>query len=174
MTRAQRKQGRKTIHSWKSARPFLEHWRKDLKTLTIELKQPRVIDAVPIDFVSGEPIEREGKPTTAFQGQLIYFTNADLTIRPRDRLLRSRRGLGWKDAVGTTLAHSGFVCSGNQSRDASPQFRELRDCALPSTQPRRNEITIEVNGRSRLQNRNISPPTSQVGKSISNSSWEAR
>ena len=40
-----------------------------------------MIDAVPIDFASGELIEREGKPTTAFQGQLIYFTNADLTIR---------------------------------------------------------------------------------------------
>ena len=81
MTREQRTQRRKTIRSWKNAKPLLECWRKDLKTLTVELKQPRVIDAVPIDFVSGEPIEREGKPTTAFQGQLIYFTNADLTIR---------------------------------------------------------------------------------------------
>ena len=81
MTRAQRTQQRKTIHSWKSASPFLEQWRKNLKTLTVELKQPRVIDAVPIDFVSGEPVEREGKPTTTFRGQLIYLTNADLTIR---------------------------------------------------------------------------------------------
>ena len=40
-----------------------------------------MIDAVPIDFVSGEPVEREGKPTTTFRGQLIYLTNADLTIR---------------------------------------------------------------------------------------------
>lgn len=52
-----------------------------MKTLTIELKQPRVIDVVPIDFVSGEPVEREGKPTKEFRGQLIYITNADLTIR---------------------------------------------------------------------------------------------
>lgn len=52
-----------------------------MKTLTIELKQPRVIDVAPIDFVSGEPVEREGKPTKAFGGQLIYITNADLTIR---------------------------------------------------------------------------------------------
>jgi len=81
MTRAQRKQRRKTIHSWKSARPLLEHWRRDLQTLTLELKQPRVIDAVPIDFVSGEPVERQGKPTTTFPGQLIYFTNADQTLR---------------------------------------------------------------------------------------------
>jgi len=81
MTRAQRKQRGKTILSWKSARPFLERWRKDLKTLTVELKQPRVIDAAPIDFMSGEPVEREGKPTTTFRGQLLYITNADLTLR---------------------------------------------------------------------------------------------
>ena len=81
MTRAQRTQRRKTIRSWKNAKPLLERWRKDLKTLTVELKQPRVIDAAPIDFVSGEPVEREGTPTTTFRGQLIYFTNADLTLR---------------------------------------------------------------------------------------------
>lgn len=52
-----------------------------MNTLTVELKQPRVIDVVPIDFVSGEPVEREGKPTKSFREQLIYFTNADLTIR---------------------------------------------------------------------------------------------
>ena len=81
MTRAPRKQGKKAIHSWRGARPLLEQWREDLRTLTVELRQPRVIDAAPIDFVSGEPDEREGKPTTTFRGQLIYFTNADLTIR---------------------------------------------------------------------------------------------
>jgi len=81
MTRAPRKQGKKAIHSWRDARPLLEQWREDLRTLTVELKQPRVIDMVPIDFVSGEPVEREGKPTTTFRGQLIYFTNADVTIR---------------------------------------------------------------------------------------------
>ena len=64
MTSAQRMQGKKTIHGWKGARPLLEQWREDLRTLTVELKQPRVIDMVPIDFVSGEPVEREGKPTT--------------------------------------------------------------------------------------------------------------
>jgi hypothetical protein len=65
----------------REARTLLERWRKDLKTLTVELKQPRVIDLVPIDFVSGEPVEREEKPTKKLRGQLIYFTNADLTIR---------------------------------------------------------------------------------------------
>ena len=47
----------------------------------MELKQPRVIDVVPIDFVSGEPVEREGTPTNKFRGQLLFLTNADLTIR---------------------------------------------------------------------------------------------
>jgi len=49
--------------------------------LTLELHQPRVTDTVPIDLMSGEPVERVEKPTAAFRGQLIYFTNADLTIR---------------------------------------------------------------------------------------------
>ncbi len=81
MRRAKQRQRRKTIQSWKGATPRLERWRKDLKTLTVELKQPRVIDVVPTDFVSGEPVEREGTPTNKFRGQLLYLTNADLTIR---------------------------------------------------------------------------------------------
>jgi hypothetical protein len=81
MRRAKQRQRRKKIQSWKDATPRLERWRKDLKRLTVELKQPRVIDVVPIDFVSGEPVEREGTPTNKFRGQLLYITNADLTIR---------------------------------------------------------------------------------------------
>jgi hypothetical protein len=81
MMRAKRNPPGKTVRGWREARSLLERWRKDLKTLTVELKQPRVIDLVPIDFVSGEPAEREGKPTKRLRGQLIYFTNADLTIR---------------------------------------------------------------------------------------------
>src|SRR6267378_8081282 len=81
MKRAKRKAQKKTVGSWREAAGLLERWRKGLKTLTVELKQPRVIDVVPIDFVSGEPVEREEKPTKRLRGQLIYFTNADLTIR---------------------------------------------------------------------------------------------
>ena len=81
MTRAKPKAQGKTVRGWREAGALLERWRKELKTLTVELKQPRVIDLVPIDFVSGEPVEREGKPTKRLRGQLIYFTNADLTIR---------------------------------------------------------------------------------------------
>jgi hypothetical protein len=81
MTRFKRTAQRKTVRGWREATGLLNRWRKDLKTLTIELKQPRVIDLVPIDFVSGEPVEREGKPTKKFRGQLIYFTNDDVTVR---------------------------------------------------------------------------------------------
>ncbi len=81
MTRAKPKAQGKTVRGWREAGALLERWRKELKTLTVELKQPRVIDLVPIDFVSGEPVEREGKPKKEFRGQLIYITNADLTIR---------------------------------------------------------------------------------------------
>jgi hypothetical protein len=81
MTRAKEKAQGRTVRGWRGARTLLERWRKDLNTLTVELKQPRAIDLVPIDFVSGEPVEREGKPTKKIRGQLIYFTNADLTIR---------------------------------------------------------------------------------------------
>jgi hypothetical protein len=78
--RKQEAQG-KAVRGWREAMALLERWRKDLRTLTVDLKQPRVIDVVPTDFVSGEPVEREGTPTKTFRGQLIYFTNADLTIR---------------------------------------------------------------------------------------------
>jgi hypothetical protein len=81
MTRAKPKAQGKTVRGWREAGALLERWRKELKTLTVELKQPRVIDLVPIDFMSGEPVEREGKPKKEFRGQLIYITNADLTIR---------------------------------------------------------------------------------------------
>ena len=81
MTRVKRKAQGKTVRGWREAGALLERCRKGLKTLTIELRQPRVIDVVPIDFVSGEPVEREGKPTKSLRGQLIYFTSADLTIR---------------------------------------------------------------------------------------------
>jgi hypothetical protein len=79
MTRVKRKAQGKTVRGWREAGALLERWRKDLKALTVELKQPRVIDLVPIDFVSGEPVERKGKPTKEFRGQLIYMTKADLT-----------------------------------------------------------------------------------------------
>jgi hypothetical protein len=81
MTRAKEKAQRRAVRGWREAGTLLERWRKDLNTLTVELKQPRAIDLVPIDFVSGEPVAREEKPTKKLRGQLIYFTNADLTIR---------------------------------------------------------------------------------------------
>lgn len=80
--RRRKQEGRgKAVRAWREARSLLERWRKDLETLTVELKQPRVIDVVPIDFVSGELVEREGKPTKRLRGQIIYLTNADVTLR---------------------------------------------------------------------------------------------
>ena len=80
--KGKKRKGRgKTVRAWRGVRAVLQRWRKDLKTLTVELRQPRVIDVIPIDFVSGEPVEREAKPTKSFLGQLIYLTDIDLTIR---------------------------------------------------------------------------------------------
>src|SRR5260370_42603864 len=76
-----RRAKKKTIHSWKQAKELLEQWRRDLANVNVELKRPRIIDVVPIDFVSGEPVEREGIPTDRLRGQVVYFTNADVTVR---------------------------------------------------------------------------------------------
>ena len=75
------RRAKKTVHSWKQAKALIEQWRRDLANVAVELKRPRVIDVVPIDFVSGEPVEREGTTTNRFRGQVIYFTNADVTVR---------------------------------------------------------------------------------------------
>jgi hypothetical protein len=43
---------------------------------------------VPVDFVSGEAVERKGAPAQKFLGQLIYFTNDGVTVRrPSDAIL---------------------------------------------------------------------------------------
>lgn len=81
MKRAKQKPRRKTIRSWKQAKGLLERWRKNLTTVAVELKQPRVIGVEPIDFVGGERVERKGEAKKTFRGQLIYFTDADVTIR---------------------------------------------------------------------------------------------
>ena len=75
------RRAKKTVRSWKQAKALLERWRRDLASVNVEVKRPRVIDVVPIDFVSGEPVEREGTPTDRFRGQVVYFTNADVTMR---------------------------------------------------------------------------------------------
>ena len=79
--RASGRRAKKTISSWKQAKALLEQWRRNLANVNVELKRSRVIDVVPIDFVSGEPVEREGTPTNRFRGQVVYFTNADVAVR---------------------------------------------------------------------------------------------
>jgi len=72
---------RKVIRSQEGAQALFEGWRKKLTKLQVELKRPRVIDAVPIDFLRDEVSERPGQPTQKFSGQLIFFTKDDVTIR---------------------------------------------------------------------------------------------
>ena len=80
----QRKQRRKTIHS-KDARPLLEHWRKGLKTLTVELKQARVMDAIRIDFVSGELVERDVRTRACFSLHLLVSGQKQQGARKYDK-----------------------------------------------------------------------------------------
>lgn len=75
------RQMEKTVDGWKEARPLLEQWRRDLAEVDFELKQPRVIDTVSTDSASGESIEREGSTANRFRGQVVYFTDADVTVR---------------------------------------------------------------------------------------------
>jgi hypothetical protein len=79
--RGSARRARKTIHSWKQARALIEQWRRNLANVSVELRRPRVIDVVPIDFVSGEPVEREGTSTNRFRGQVVYCTKSDMTVR---------------------------------------------------------------------------------------------
>ena len=72
----------RTIRSWKQARPLFERWRKACAGVKVELRRPRVIDAVPIDFLRGEPAEGTAtQGTRVFSGRLIFFTKADVTFR---------------------------------------------------------------------------------------------
>lgn len=72
---------KRVIRSRKRAQALFEGWRKKLTNIQIELKRPRVIDVIPVDFLRDEVPEREGQPTQKFSGQLIFFTKDDVTIR---------------------------------------------------------------------------------------------
>jgi len=81
-----RPRAKRVVRQWAKATRrggLLERWRRECSNLRVELTQPRVIDVVPIDFIRGEAAEQ--KPAAAgtrkFRGRLIYFTNADITIR---------------------------------------------------------------------------------------------
>lgn len=81
MKRARRKAPQRVIRTWRQAKNLLEGWRRECANLRVELRRPRAIDAVPIDFLGGEPVAPAGEGTRRFHGRLIYFTGADLTIR---------------------------------------------------------------------------------------------
>ena len=71
----------RTIHGWRKARAVLERWRRNLATVRVALKNPRVIDIVPVDFTTVERVERRGRARRRFAGKLVYFTAADATVR---------------------------------------------------------------------------------------------
>lgn len=78
----------KIIRGWRRARPVLERWRKQLKPVTVILRTPRVIGAVPIDLETGDPVDESGKARTRFQAEVVYHTAADLTLHlPRGALV---------------------------------------------------------------------------------------
>ena len=79
--RSQGKARPRILRTWSKAQAQLKRWRSDAANLKVELKRPRVIDVVPIDFLRGEPVEQAGEPTTKFRGRLIFYTAADITIR---------------------------------------------------------------------------------------------
>ncbi len=81
MKRGKRGSAKRIIHSWPQGRALLERWRRNCSRVQVELKRPRAIDVVPIDFLRGEPVERQGPAKRKFPGRLIYYTNADVTIR---------------------------------------------------------------------------------------------
>jgi hypothetical protein len=81
MTRASQKAAGKVIRSWKKAKAQLERWRREGTSVRVELKRPRVIDDVPIDFLRGEPVQAAREGTRRFRGRLIHATRANITIR---------------------------------------------------------------------------------------------
>lgn len=76
----------KVVRGWRSVQPLLQRWRRSAATIEVHLRRPRVIDAVPIDFLRGEvvphgPAGSRGEPTSRFRGRLIFFTRDDITVR---------------------------------------------------------------------------------------------
>lgn len=71
----------KTIRGWRNARATLERWRRTLVSVSVRLRTPRVIDALSVDFITGEPVEHRGDAKKKFSGKLIYFTADDVVVR---------------------------------------------------------------------------------------------
>lgn len=78
----------RVIHACRDLRPLLDRWRRQATSLHVELRRPRAIDVVPIDFVQGEllpgaqpPSAKAAALTTRFTGRLIFATRDDITVR---------------------------------------------------------------------------------------------
>lgn len=74
MKAAKRNPATGTVRGWKAGQAILERWRKSLASVEIELKQPRMVDFSPMEFVSGKPLQPEAEPSRRFRGQVIYVT----------------------------------------------------------------------------------------------------
>lgn len=70
-----------TIRGWAKARKTLEHWRRELIDVQVALERPRVIEMIPVDFSTGEPVTRRGAPRKSFKAKLIFVTEDDVTLR---------------------------------------------------------------------------------------------
>lgn len=95
----------KTIRGWRNARATLERWRRNLTTVSVTLRNPRVIDALSVDFITGEPLERRGAAKKRFSGKLIYFTADDAIVRrpPGALLVIDTYEIEWLAARGTRV-----------------------------------------------------------------------
>jgi hypothetical protein len=141
------RRAKRIVHTWKQAQVLLERWRKNLTDVQVELKQPRVIDVTPIDFVSGEPVECKGTHTTKrLRGQLIYFTNADVMIRlvflADCELLSDRHGRNFLivylgDGLGSSCEMQ--RCPESYSSDVSASRRETQEGKLIRSKRYENE-----------------------------------
>ena len=66
---------------WFAAGNKLNRCSKKLTNLEVELKRPRVIDVVPVEFLRDESPEREGQPTQTIRrpsGAILIIDNYEI------------------------------------------------------------------------------------------------
>jgi len=109
------RRAKRIVHTWRQAQVLLERWRKNLTDVQVELKQPRVTDVTPIDFVSGEPVEPQRNTHQAASGtiDLLYECGCDdppsVGGYSGGRQLRDCCHFRREDTVGTKLARLSLV-----------------------------------------------------------------
>ena len=71
----------RVIRSWKQARAVFERWRVNLMNVQVELKLPGLSVSRPLTLLEESRWRKKGSPMDRFDGQLIYFTEDDVTVR---------------------------------------------------------------------------------------------